>query len=69
MRAPGEASGSAALEVALDEAADACGMDPLEFRLKNYAETEPGTGRPFSSKALPVLFRRPPKPSAGLLVR
>ncbi len=52
MRAPGEASGSAALEAAIDEAADACGMDPLEFRLKNYAETEPGTGRPFSSKAL-----------------
>lgn len=52
MRAPGEASGSAALEAAIDEAADACGVDPLEFRLKNYAETEPGTGRPFSSKAL-----------------
>ncbi|WP_202312585.1 xanthine dehydrogenase family protein molybdopterin-binding subunit [Mesorhizobium sp. L-8-10] len=52
MRAPGEASGSAALEVAMDEAAEACGMDPLEFRLVNYAETEPGTGRPFSSKAL-----------------
>ncbi len=52
MRAPGEASGSAALEVAMDEAAEACGMDPLDFRLKNYAETEPGTGRPFSSKSL-----------------
>ncbi|WP_029620412.1 xanthine dehydrogenase family protein molybdopterin-binding subunit [Pseudorhizobium marinum] len=52
MRAPGEASGSAALEVAIDEAADACGMDPLDFRLHNYAVTEPGSGRPFSSKAL-----------------
>lgn len=52
MRAPGEASGSAALEAAIDEAAEACGMDPLEFRLANYAETEPGTGRPYSSKAL-----------------
>lgn len=52
MRAPGEASGSATLEVAMDEAAEACGMDPLEFRLKNYAEKEPGTGRPYSSKAL-----------------
>lgn len=52
MRAPGEASGSAALEAALDEAAEACGMDPLDFRLANYAETEPGTGRPYSSKAL-----------------
>ncbi|WP_158970132.1 xanthine dehydrogenase family protein molybdopterin-binding subunit [Chachezhania sediminis] len=52
MRAPGEASGSAALECAMDEMAEAAGMDPLEFRLKNYAETEPGTGRPYSSKAL-----------------
>ena len=50
--APGEASGSAALEVAMDEAAEACGMDPLDFRLANYAEVEPGTGKPFSSKAL-----------------
>lgn len=52
MRAPGEASGSAALEAAIDEAAEACSMDPLDFRLANYAETEPGTGKPFSSKAL-----------------
>lgn len=52
MRAPGEASGSAALEVAMDELAEACGVDPLELRLKNYAETEPGSGRPYSSKAL-----------------
>ncbi|MGA0599534.1 xanthine dehydrogenase family protein molybdopterin-binding subunit [Caulobacter sp. KR2-114] len=52
MRAPGEASGSAALEAAIDEAAEACGMDPLDFRLANYADTEPGTGRPYSSKAL-----------------
>jgi xanthine dehydrogenase YagR molybdenum-binding subunit len=52
MRAPGEAPGSAALESAIDEMADACGMDPLEFRLRNYAEVEPLSGKPFSSKAL-----------------
>lgn len=52
MRAPGEAPGSLALESAMDEMAQACGMDPLEFRLKNYAEVEPMSGRPFSSKAL-----------------
>ncbi|RII37992.1 xanthine dehydrogenase family protein molybdopterin-binding subunit [Pseudooceanicola sediminis] len=52
MRAPGEASGSAALEVAMDVAADAVGLDPLEFRLRNYAEVDPSTGHPFSSKAL-----------------
>src|SRR6478736_8413134 len=27
-------------------------MDPLAFRLKNYAEVEPISGKPFSSKAL-----------------
>ena len=52
MRAPGEASGSAALECAIDEAAIACGLDPLEFRLRNYAETDPASGKPFSAKAL-----------------
>jgi xanthine dehydrogenase YagR molybdenum-binding subunit len=52
MRAPGEATGSIALESAIDEMAWACGMDPLAFRLKNYAELEPISGKPFSSKAL-----------------
>jgi xanthine dehydrogenase YagR molybdenum-binding subunit len=58
MRAPGEASGSAALESAIDEMADACGMDPLEFRLKNYAEAEPISGKPFSSKSLRECYRQ-----------
>jgi xanthine dehydrogenase YagR molybdenum-binding subunit len=52
MRAPGEATGSIALESAIDEAAWAAGMDPLVFRLKNYADLEPISGKPFSSKAL-----------------
>src|SRR5580692_5658647 len=52
MRAPGEATGSIALESAIDEMASACGIDPLDFRLKNYAEVEPISGKPFSSKAL-----------------
>src|SRR5215469_2720449 len=52
MRAPGEATGSIALESAIDEIAEACGIDPLDFRLKNYAEVEPISGKPFSSKAL-----------------
>jgi xanthine dehydrogenase YagR molybdenum-binding subunit len=52
MRAPGEATGSIALESAIDEMAHACGIDPLAFRLKNYAEVEPISGKPFSSKAL-----------------
>ena len=58
MRAPGIASGSAALECALDEMAEAAGLDPLEFRLRNYADAEPGTGRPYSSKALRECYRR-----------
>lgn len=72
MRAPGEATGSIALESAMDEAAIACGIDPLTFRLKNYAEVEPITGKPFSSKALRQCYakgaerfgwaRRPPEP-------
>ncbi len=52
MRAPGEATGSIALESAIDEMAHACAMDPLTFRIKNYAEVEPMSGKPFSSKAL-----------------
>ncbi|WOI58031.1 xanthine dehydrogenase family protein molybdopterin-binding subunit [Palleronia sp. LCG004] len=58
MRAPGEASGSAALECAIDELAEAANMDPLDFRLRNYAEVEPGTGRPYSSKALRECYER-----------
>jgi len=52
MRAPGEATGSIALDAAIDEMAFACGVDPLEFRIRNDAPVEPITGKPFSSKAL-----------------
>jgi xanthine dehydrogenase YagR molybdenum-binding subunit len=52
MRAPGEATGSIALESAIDEIAWECRIDPLEFRIRNYAELEPISGKPFSSKAL-----------------
>jgi xanthine dehydrogenase YagR molybdenum-binding subunit len=52
MRAPGEASGSFALESAMDELAAALKMDPLELRLRNYVETDPHEDKPFSSKSL-----------------
>jgi xanthine dehydrogenase YagR molybdenum-binding subunit len=52
MRAPGESSGSFALESAMDELAYATGVDPLELRLRNYAETDLDEGKPFSSKSL-----------------
>jgi xanthine dehydrogenase YagR molybdenum-binding subunit len=58
MRAPGEATGSIALESAIDEMALACGVDPLAFRLKNYAEVEPISGKPFSSKALRACYEQ-----------
>ena len=52
MRAPGEASGSFALESAMDELAYELGMDPLALRLKNYTEADPGKELPWSSKSL-----------------
>lgn len=52
MRGPGEATGSFALESALDELAYTLKMDPLEFRLKNYAETDLERDKPYSSKFL-----------------
>jgi xanthine dehydrogenase YagR molybdenum-binding subunit len=52
MRAPGEASGSFALESAMDELAAAIKLDPIELRLLNYAETDPHEDKPFSSKSL-----------------
>jgi xanthine dehydrogenase YagR molybdenum-binding subunit len=58
MRAPGEAQGNFALESALDELAYAVGMDPLELRLRNYAEDHPQLGLPWSSKALRACYER-----------
>jgi xanthine dehydrogenase YagR molybdenum-binding subunit len=52
MRAPGEASGSFALESAMDELAMAVKVDPVELRLTNYADTDPHEDKPFSSKSL-----------------
>jgi xanthine dehydrogenase YagR molybdenum-binding subunit len=52
MRAPGAAHGVHALEVAMDEMAYALKMDPLAFRLKNYAEVNPMDGKPYSTKEL-----------------
>ena len=57
MRAPGETTGSFALESALDELAAALKMDPLELRLKNYAEIDPQENKPWSSKQLRECYR------------
>ena len=52
MRAPGAAFGSVALEMAMDEMAYAAGLDPLEFRLRNYSDRDQAQDLPYSSKAL-----------------
>ena len=52
MRGPGAVPGLFALESAMDELAIKLKMDPLELRLKNDAERDEGTNRPFSSRHL-----------------
>ncbi|HEY7258584.1 MAG TPA: xanthine dehydrogenase family protein molybdopterin-binding subunit [Gaiellales bacterium] len=58
MRAPGECPGMYALESAMDELAVACGIDPIELRLRNEPEIDPETGNPFSSRGLAECLRR-----------
>ena len=58
MRAPGEAPGTYGLEAAMDEMAYALKMDPVEFRLKNYAEMDPEEKKPWSSKSLRECYRQ-----------
>ncbi|MFJ8192651.1 xanthine dehydrogenase family protein molybdopterin-binding subunit [Streptomyces sp. NPDC096094] len=56
MRAPGEAPGSFAIESALDELAERCGVDPIDLRLRNEPEAGPVSGLPFSSRNLAACF-------------
>ncbi len=51
-RAPGEATGTFALEIAMDELAEKLAMDPIALRVRNYAEKDPTSQKPFSSKHL-----------------
>jgi xanthine dehydrogenase YagR molybdenum-binding subunit len=41
MRAPGEAPGMMALEIAMDEMAEKLGLDPIEFRILNDTQVAP----------------------------
>lgn len=53
MRAPGEAPGMMALEIAVDEMAEAAGVDPVEFRVRNDTQVDPAKPeRPFSQRRL-----------------
>lgn len=57
VRAPGEAVGVTVFECAMDELAEAAGIDPVDLRLQNIPDTEPGTDRPFSSHKLAEALR------------
>jgi xanthine dehydrogenase YagR molybdenum-binding subunit len=57
-RAPGETSGSFAFESAMDELAYLTGVDPVELRLRNYAETDPDARLPYSSKSLRACYEQ-----------
>ncbi|MDZ5459341.1 xanthine dehydrogenase family protein molybdopterin-binding subunit [Azohydromonas lata] len=73
-RAPGEATGSFALESAMDELAHQAGLDPLEFRRRNHSDFDAGQQLPYSSKSLLACYdqgaqafgwsQRNPKPRA-----
>ncbi|MGB8305039.1 MAG: xanthine dehydrogenase family protein molybdopterin-binding subunit, partial [Pseudolabrys sp.] len=52
LRAPMEAQGHFALECAMDELAYATGIDPVELRLRNDTDSDPYSGRPFSTRDL-----------------
>jgi xanthine dehydrogenase YagR molybdenum-binding subunit len=58
MRAPGVATGTYAVEVAMDELAYELKMDPLELRLLNYTEVDPHTKIPFTEKNLRECYTR-----------
>jgi xanthine dehydrogenase YagR molybdenum-binding subunit len=57
MRGPGEATGCFALESAMDELAYALNLDPIEFRLRNHADTDPERNLPWSSKHLKECYQ------------
>ena len=57
MRGPGATEGHFALESALDELSYSLRLDPIELRLRNYAEVHPQSGLPWSSNALRECYR------------
>lgn len=58
MRAPGEAPGMMALEIAIDEMAEKLGLDPIEFRIRNDTQVDPEKPeRRFSQRQLTECMR------------
>ncbi len=58
MRAPGEAPGTATLEIAMDELAEKLKMDPLQLRLVNYAEKDPAKDQAWTDKHLKEAYQQ-----------
>lgn len=56
-RAPGHVQGTFALDSIIDDAAEKIGMDPLEIRLKNYADKDQVWGASYSSKMLKEAYK------------
>jgi xanthine dehydrogenase YagR molybdenum-binding subunit len=57
-RGPGEAIGVFTLECAMDELASELGIDPIELRMRNLTDVDPGTGHPWSSYGLRECLER-----------
>ncbi|MCH4811990.1 aldehyde oxidoreductase molybdenum-binding subunit PaoC [Vreelandella neptunia] len=59
MRAPGEASGLAVLEIAMDEMAEKLGMDPVAFRILNDTQVNPEEpSKPFTERHFVECLRK-----------
>ena len=58
MRAPGEAPGTAVLEIAMDELAEKLKMDPIQLRMVNYAEKDASENKPWTSKHLDQCYQQ-----------
>jgi Aerobic-type carbon monoxide dehydrogenase, large subunit CoxL/CutL homologs len=52
LRGPGKNPSAFGIETAMDELAAQLGMDPLELRLKNYADRDYQSGKPWSTRRL-----------------
>ena len=52
MRAPGESSGTAVFEIAMDELAEKLNLDPVQLRVLNHADIDPDNNKPWTSKHL-----------------
>ena len=57
MRGPGHSTGLIAQEIAIDELAVELHLDPIELRLRNFAEMHPSKDLPWSSNRLRECYR------------